>query len=70
MRSPELADHAGLLVMFGSDAAVAEHVGVPVRGGPRRPPDLHRGPPPAPLSAAHIIEQLRALLAAIGEEDR
>ena len=24
MRSPDLADHAGLLVMFGSDAAVAE----------------------------------------------
>lgn len=34
------------------------------------PPDLHRGPPPAPLSAAHIIEWLRALLPAIGEEHR
>jgi len=31
------ADHAELLVMFVSDAAVGEHVGVPVRGGPRPP---------------------------------
>ncbi|MGH3841863.1 MAG: hypothetical protein ACRDS0_10525 [Pseudonocardiaceae bacterium] len=34
------------------------------------PPDLHREPPPVPLSAEHIIEQLRALLPAIREEHR
>jgi hypothetical protein len=28
------SDHAGLLMMFARDAAVGEHVGVPVRGGP------------------------------------
>ena len=29
------ADHAGLLAMLATDAAVGEQVGVPVRGGPR-----------------------------------
>lgn len=55
----------GLLVMFGSDAAVAKHVGSrcgAVPGGRRISTEG--------LRAAHIIEWLRALLPAIGEEDR
>jgi hypothetical protein len=36
-KSPGTADHAGLLVMFATDVAVGEQVGVPMRGGPRPP---------------------------------
>jgi len=34
-KSPATADHARLLAMFATGTAVGEHVGVPVRGGPR-----------------------------------
>jgi hypothetical protein len=36
LKSPGTADHSRLLAMFASDAAMGEHVGVPVRGGPHQ----------------------------------
>jgi hypothetical protein len=41
-RSPYTADYARLLAMFASDAAMVEHVELPVRGSPR--PPVSRGP--------------------------
>jgi hypothetical protein len=42
-KSPGTTDHAQLLAMFPSDAAMGQQVGVPVRGGPR-PPVMPCGP--------------------------
>jgi hypothetical protein len=56
-KNPGTADHAGLLAMFASDAAVGEHVGVPVRGGPR-PPVMSCGPDAAVMTTAAAARYL------------
>ena len=50
-RNPDQADHAALLAMFATDAAVGEHVGAPVRDGPR-PPVMSREPDATVMTTA------------------
>jgi hypothetical protein len=56
-KSPATADHARLLAMFASDAAVGEHVGVPERGGPR-PPVMSCGPDTIVMTTAATARYL------------
>lgn len=56
-KSPDTADHARLLAMFATDTAVGEHVGVPVRGGPR-PPVMSRGPDSSLMTTAAAARYL------------
>jgi hypothetical protein len=56
-RNPDQADHAALLAMFATDAAVGEHVGVPVRGGPR-PPMKSRKPDATVMTTAAAARSL------------
>jgi hypothetical protein len=56
-KSPDTADHARRLAMFTSDAAVSEHIGVPVRGGPR-PPVMPREPDTAVMTTAAAARYL------------
>ncbi|MGH3845433.1 MAG: hypothetical protein ACRDS0_28990 [Pseudonocardiaceae bacterium] len=56
-RTPDTADHAGLLSMFSNDAAVGEQVGVPVRGGPR-PPVVSSGPDATLMTTAAAAHYL------------
>jgi len=58
MRRPGTADHAQLLAMLASsDGAVGEHVGVPVRGGPR-PPTVPCGPDSPVMTTAEAARYL------------
>jgi hypothetical protein len=63
-RNPDQADHAALLAMiatdaavFATDAAVGEHVGVPVRSGPR-PPVMSREPDATVMTTAAAARYL------------
>src|SRR4051812_28609402 len=56
-RNPDQADHAALLAMFATDAAVGKHVGVPVRGGPR-PPVMSREPDATVMTTAAAARYL------------
>jgi hypothetical protein len=56
-KSPGTADHAGLLAMFATDAAVGEQVGVPMRGGPR-PPVMSSGPDATVMNTAAAARYL------------